>query len=224
MIRAYPEHLEKIDDRFLYWRDGEKFSLDVYDSSKSFEDRIKNPSIADQLSQKYFMGECDTPAVNHDPGRMRNSTFFKKMYGSTAREVEANLGIFIWLPSHDNVKLKASKINDIVGKLQLISNELDTLDHLIPYLTNPGGTYNWRKISGQENLSPHSYGIAIDINVSHSHYWRWQSGKQINSLAYNNKIPIEIVHIFEKHGFIWGGKWYHFDTMHFEYRPELTQN
>jgi hypothetical protein len=27
--------------------------------------------------------------------------------------------------------------------------------------------------------------------------------------------------VFEKHGFIWGGKWYHYDTMHFEYRPEL---
>ena len=25
----------------------------------------------------------------------------------------------------------------------------------------------------------------------------------------------------EKHGFIWGGRWYHYDTMHFEYRPEL---
>jgi hypothetical protein len=23
------------------------------------------------------------------------------------------------------------------------------------------------------------------------------------------------------HGFIWGGYWYHYDTMHFEYRPEL---
>ena len=33
--------------------------------------------------------------------------------------------------------------------------------------------------------------------------------------------PTEIVAIFEKHGFIWGGKWYHFDTMHFEFRPEL---
>ena len=24
------------------------------------------------------------------------------------------------------------------------------------------------------------------------------------------------------HGFIWGGKWYHYDTMHFEFRPELV--
>ena len=33
---------------------------------------------------------------------------------------------------------------------------------------------------------------------------------------------MEIVRIFEKHGFIWGGKWHHYDTMHFEYRPELV--
>ncbi len=39
--------------------------------------------------------------------------------------------------------------------------------------------------------------------------------------AYKNEIPMEIVRIFEKHGFIWGGKWHHYDTMHFEYRPEL---
>jgi hypothetical protein len=36
-----------------------------------------------------------------------------------------------------------------------------------------------------------------------------------------NRIPWEIVEVFEKHGFISGGKWYHYDTMHFEYRPEL---
>jgi hypothetical protein len=38
---------------------------------------------------------------------------------------------------------------------------------------------------------------------------------------HRNRIPWEIVEIFEKYGFIWGGKWYHCDTMHFEYRPEL---
>jgi hypothetical protein len=34
-------------------------------------------------------------------------------------------------------------------------------------------------------------------------------------------MPREIVDAFERHGFIWGGRWYHYDTMHFEYRPEL---
>jgi hypothetical protein len=36
-------------------------------------------------------------------------------------------------------------------------------------------------------------------------------------------MAAEIVLTFERHGFIWGGKWGHFDTMHFEYRPELLQ-
>jgi hypothetical protein len=34
----------------------------------------------------------------------------------------------------------------------------------------------------------------------------------------------ERVEIFERHGFIWGGKWYHYDTMHFEYRPEHPEH
>ena len=36
-----------------------------------------------------------------------------------------------------------------------------------------------------------------------------------------NRIPPDIVAAFERHGFIWGGRWMHFDTMHFEFRPEL---
>ena len=27
--------------------------------------------------------------------------------------------------------------------------------------------------------------------------------------------------VFEKNNFVWGGKWGHFDILHFEYRPEI---
>ena len=30
-----------------------------------------------------------------------------------------------------------------------------------------------------------------------------------------------VIKTFESFGFIWGGKWGNFDTMHFEYRPEI---
>ena len=40
-------------------------------------------------------------------------------------------------------------------------------------------------------------------------------------LALQTAYPREIVAAFEAQGFIWGGKWYHYDIMHFEYRPEL---
>ena len=47
------------------------------------------------------------------------------------------------------------------------------------------------------------------------------SGGASGAPRYRNRVPFDIVAVFERHGFIWGGKWSHFDTMHFEYRPEL---
>lgn len=34
-------------------------------------------------------------------------------------------------------------------------------------------------------------------------------------------FPPAVVQAFAEEGFIWGGHWHHFDTMHFEYRPEF---
>ncbi len=66
----------------------------------------------------------------------------------------------------------------------------------------------------------HAWGAAIDINPVFSNYWMWHRAAA-GIPAYKNRTPLEIVRIFERHGFIWGGRWAHFDTMHFEYRPEL---
>ncbi|MGE0856132.1 MAG: M15 family metallopeptidase, partial [Hyphomicrobiaceae bacterium] len=66
------------------------------------------------------------------------------------------------------------------------------------------------------------YGIAIDIATADADYWRWPAPVANGApRPWRNRIPMEIVEIFERHGFIWGGKWHHYDTMHFEYRPEL---
>ena len=82
-----------------------------------------------------------------------------------------------------------------------------------------GGTYVCRAVADTGQTSMHGWGAAIDINVSLSDYWLWRRAAGLP--AYVNRIPPEIVAIFERHGFIWGGRWSHFDTMHFEYRPEL---
>ncbi|HVR59254.1 MAG TPA: M15 family metallopeptidase [Pseudolabrys sp.] len=67
----------------------------------------------------------------------------------------------------------------------------------------------------------YGFGIAIDIAAAHSHYWLRAKPGAGGHITYKNEIPREIVRTFEAHGFIRGGKWYHYDTMHFEYRPEL---
>jgi hypothetical protein len=60
----------------------------------------------------------------------------------------------------------------------------------------------------------HGWGAAIDINPNATSYWMWGHQRRLS-------VAPEVIAIFESHGFIWGGKWAHYDTMHFEYRPEL---
>jgi hypothetical protein len=191
---------------------------------KDFEKMLSEPDLQDQMEMLYEPGENFTIRKNYDPGRIRFEPFFKKMYGATEMEVNANLETIYWLPSISNQPLLITRVNGVSQKLQAISNELDKLvqqpDHkyLLKYLENPGGTFNWRNIVDTNRLSTHSFGIAIDINSSYSDYWEWSTEGE---KEYRNQIPLEIVTLFEKYGFIWGGKWYHYDTMHFEYRPEL---
>jgi hypothetical protein len=91
------------------------------------------------------------------------------------------------------------------------------------YVFPLGGTFAWRPIAGTKRLSPHSWGIAIDLNPRHGAYWRDRKKTGPEVEAMRNNYPKEIVEVFEKHGFIWGGKWSHFDLMHFEYRPEMVK-
>lgn len=218
LLKAYPEFLQKADSNHLYWNDGTAM---IYDDGKkkSFDDKLDNPDLEDMMSQKYQKGKKwdSPPEINFSPGRIRYEPFFKKMYGGTESEVRKNLVSIPWIPGIANAKVEVNKVNKVDEKLKAVSDELEKVrKDLHKYISKTAGTFMFRKIAGTSRLSTHSYGIAIDINTDYSDYWQWSK-----NMEYKNQIPIEIVEIFEKHGFIWGGKWYHYDTMHFEYRPEL---
>ncbi len=224
LLKAYPSQFKGATKNSLVWTDGSEMVYDDGRADKTHQQLLDAPDLEDQMSQNYPKGKTyDKPAKNHDPGRIRYEPFLKKMYGQSAAEVQKNLTSMVWLPKSLNVRLSVTKVNDVHLKLKAVSEELDKLPHLHKYLKAPGGTFNWRNIAGTKRLSAHSFGMTIDINVAHSHYWQNEVGgaNENANLSYKNTIPLEIVEIFEKHGFVWGGKWYHYDTMHFEYRPEL---
>ncbi len=202
-----------VDGTRLAWDDGR---------IKSFETRLGAPDLEDQLSIPYPAGEMITlPEENDDPGRFRVEALFKAVYGATEKRVRDNLTTVVWLPKRLGRRLRFNRENGAAEALTKVSRALD--DRLpksaLRYISQPAGTFAWRHIAGTNRLSAHSFGIAVDINVDASNYWRWEMNKK--PLVYRNRVPYQIVEVFEKHGFIWGGKWYHYDTMHFEYRPEL---
>ena len=224
LVAAYPDALERIDGGDLVWRDGTRMKIDDGLGPKRTEAELDNASILDMVRETYPAGAPLTPPPpGTEPGRARNAAFFTKLYGDCAKgQTERSLTEAIWLPAHGARRVKVTEREGVAAHLKAVSDRLEKLPAgLLSYLTPPAGGYNCRPIAGTGRRSAHGYGIAIDIALKHAHYWRWSKPGPDGKLAYRNDIPPEIVNAFEAEGFIWGGRWYHYDTMHFEYRPEL---
>ncbi|MBN1696105.1 MAG: M15 family metallopeptidase [Spirochaetales bacterium] len=222
--KTYPDQIESVTPEGLMFFDGEFMAYDDEVNGKDFEAMLDSPDLEDQMSFPYPRGRSYTVPIpeNVDPGRIRYEPFFKKIYGKTKDEVTGHLVTIRWMPRTSNIPLKVTTVNDVHKRLLEISAECDRLpEDLKPMVSKPGGSFCYRNIRKTNRLSMHSFGIAIDITVRYSDYWLWDEPDSSGLYAYKNRIPLDIVEIFEKHGFIWGGKWYHYDTMHFEYRPEL---
>jgi D-alanyl-D-alanine carboxypeptidase len=220
-VGAYPEQLAGYDSTYLIWRDGTRMPLSDGQPSKSFEEMLRHGSILDQMRFPYPAGVSAAALVPQgDPGRVRNRAFFDKMYGDCWRgEVTPHLVSVDWLPRSWGRTIRISSVNGVAASLAAVSGELDALPASAKrYVFPPSGTYNCRTVADTGEPSMHSWGAAIDINAAYSDYWLWPRA------ASRNAFPGEIIEIFERHGFIWGGKWSHYDTMHFEYRPELLMN
>ena len=90
-------------------------------------------------------------------------------------------------------------------------------------------SWNWRNIAASQSRSFHAYGAAIDLLPKSlgglETYWLWTANSVPEwwNTPYTRRFhpPDEVIKAFESFGFIWGGKWRYFDTMHFEYRPEI---
>jgi D-alanyl-D-alanine carboxypeptidase len=218
LVRAYPEQLSGYDATDLIWRDGTRMPLSDGRPGKSFEKMLRDGSILDQIRLPYQAGTTAAALARHDDaGRIRNRAFFDKMYGNCWQgQVAPRLAPVVWLPRSWGRRVEIISVNGVAERLAEISEELDALPLTIKqYAYPPAGTYICRTVADTGEPSMHSWGAAIDINAAHADYWLWHGAGE------KHRIPPEIVDIFERHGFIWGGKWLHYDTMHFEYRPEL---
>lgn len=224
IMMAYPEYITdlKLSENgniYLIMKSGRKI---LYDDgkSKSPEEKISDPDLEDMMEPIYPLGKIDKLMdSSFNPGRIRIYTLLKEVYGEGKKEVEKNLDNINTYYGHlqfnrnNNASLALKSVMDEL--IPLAQSRADIKACLAPY----SGTFNYRNISGTDRLSPHAFGIAIDLAYNENDYWQWSSRKQGQERL--KSYPKEIVEIFEKNNFIWGGKWGHFDILHFEYRPEI---
>ncbi len=219
LIASYPDVVSRVDGNRLILKDGGAAIVIDDGRIKSHADALVDADVEDMLRQTYPHGPCETrPAVDFDPGRVRSQDLMMRLYGGTRRQVADRLTTIDWFGN----RLQVTTAFGVDKALIAVRDELKALPESLrrPALKS-AGTFNWRNIAGTDRLSVHSFGAAIDLDTSYADYWRWAGGKPGKVPVYKNRMPLEIVEIFERHGFIWGGRWYHYDTMHFEYRPEL---
>ena len=224
LVRAYPDFLAGYDATDLIWRDGTRMPLADGQPTGDLAEMLRRGSILDQIRLPYPAGPLTAGmGPTGDPGRVRNRAFFDKMYGNCWKgEVRPRLVSVVWLPRSWGRTTEATSVNSVAQRIAAVSAEVDALPLALKrYAYPPAGTYNCRTVADTGQPSMHAWGAAIDINRAHADYW-------LDHRAGDNErpsqIPTEIVEIFERHGFIWGGKWSHYDTMHFEYRPELLSD
>lgn len=222
LVAAYGDDIARADATTLTWRDGTRMPLGN-PAPRDFATMLRDASLYDQLRLPYPAGApLAPPPVDDDPGRFRNTAFFDHLYGDCRRgEVAPHLVPVVWLPRTWGRTVRFTAVAGAARALAAVSRALDALPpEETRMLYPPAGTYVCRAVADTGRRSMHGWGAAIDINTRFADSWFWHRD-QAAAPVWHNVIPPDIVSIFEAHGFIWGGRWYHYDTMHFEYRPEL---
>lgn len=224
LMVTYPEcikDIEKDEDGFIYliMQNNNKV---LYDDrkEKNYEQKFYNSDLQDTLEQIYPLDMItDVMDEGKDPGRIRSYSFLSNMYGGNKEAVQKN----ITNKSTYYGTMMFNKVNGAADNLEKALNKVSELakqnTKIYNFVSPTSGTFNYRVIKDTGQLSPHAFAIAIDLKSDPADYWKWcnreKGGKRIAI------YPEEIVKTFEECGFVWGGKWAHFDILHFEYRPEI---
>lgn len=224
IIKGYSDYISSIEKN----EKGEIFIITnnntriIYDDlkEKSINEKFANPDLEDLFFENYPLNPITKVMdLNKDPGRLRNYKLLNSVYGNDKREIEKNLTTI----STNYGNIIFNKCNNAAENLKKALDEIWSISRedtkINSFVTPISGTYNYRVIQDTGMLSPHSYGIAIDLNRNDADYWKWVSKEKGDSRIAS--YPKAIVECFEKYGFVWGGKWSHFDILHFEYKPEI---
>lgn len=149
-------------------------------------------------------------------------------YKSAAQAIKnmTTITVPVWKMTASGAKYSSTMQLTINKKLEescrIIFEEIYELDMKFPFKTLTG--YQYRKVGGvglvkSTLMSIHSFGAAIDINMgNYDNDYYLGAGNDLRNKNNPYCIPDEVIDIFEKNGWFWGGNFsISADTMHFQY-------
>lgn len=217
LVAAYPE-VVAVDADWVLFADGRRVARGtVRDVTPAA--RLDGATVEEMFFYPYPLA-FDLAARRvawFDPGRLRSDAFFKTLYGGSEAAVRRAL---VSVRGPDGARFFVTERANVACQLAAVFQTLGGRDWGAAF-RSVGGSFNWRVISGTDRLSSHSFGAALDLNSTLGGYWKWDGAAPGQVGDYAAPFPAALVQTFERFGFIWGGKWHHFDGMHFEYRPDL---
>ena len=234
-VRAFVEAYRPLIDSVTYRDDDVVFtlggrSIHFQDGRMLEEGRLEERTECDPIFYPYSLAPLTEPppAPEEFPTYCRD--VLESLWGRTEGEIRRH-GRSARFLDH---RVFVNEI--LIGPLTAVERDLlaaSSRDNSVArWIEDLSITYSFiiRDVAGAQSQSYHGWGLAIDM-VPTSYeglhvYWRWS---RVFDRDGWHRIPVEqrwsppppVVEIFERHGFVWGGKWAHFDSMHFEYRPEI---
>ena len=199
------------------------YSIDPYNLGGRHPELYTEEKIK-QLRALPRTPEKGKPAVSEE------GSLYKELFGISSEESARSqlVGAKLFGRSFQIHTSLREKIESIDAKIQELAK---TDPEVRDFLKNIASvqSFNWRKIAWINRMSNHSYGTAIDILPKRSSkkaiYWLWEQDRNKDWMLLPQSglwsPPDAVIKIFLEEKFIWGGYWDRYDTMHFEYRPEL---
>lgn len=243
---AYPERVEavamrggdwaaRIGDRWFTWSDGRllpegeisdphRFHPYPFYRYRSAMPALRRFSPEETALLKNRLTEREATPRRRHPG------FFDALWRIDGPQSADAMAKTTWFLGRKTL-IHRELLEDLAAVEEEILTAMKTdaeLRNFVESLESVAG-FGWRPIAGTESRSFHSYGAAIDL-IPRDYggryaYWRWARDVEGEwwTIPYERRWPVpeKLIAAFERRGFVWGGKWFFFDQIHFEYRPEI---
>lgn len=194
------------------------------------EDNLPHQSLYQSIFYDYPLGRLiELPEYQELP--VRSSDFLDHLFGTTELKLREQCD---WVPFLSHKAYMNRFCEESLRKVEAeILNVAERDTEVQDFIENLQIIYSFqqKKVNGSDNASYHSYGLALDlvpVSYDRKHAnWKWSTAFtdewHLIPLDRRWSPPQKVIDAFERNGFVWGGKWSHFDAIHFEYAPEIIR-